>query len=151
MIVSDATTLIILFDMDRVGLLSNLFEKIYISESVFDEINFKSIIELPDFMSVVKVQDCELLKDLKNILDIGESEAITLAKKMDLPLIIDEKKGRKIAQNLELKIIGLIGIIYLNIKKEFMSKNEAIVFFEKAIKNGYRVNQKLIDTMMENL
>ena len=151
MIVSDATTLIILFDMDRVGLLSNLFEKIYIPESVFDEINFKSIVELPDFMSVVKVQDCELLKDLKNILDIGESEAITLAKKMDLPLIIDEKKGRKIAQNLELKIIGLIGIIYLNIKKEFMSKNEAIVFFEKAIKNGYRVNQKLIDTMMENL
>jgi len=151
MIVSDATTLIILFDMDRVGLLSNLFEKIYIPESVFDEINFKSIIELPDFMSVVKVQDCELLNDLKNILDIGESEAITLAKKMDLPLIIDEKKGRKIAQNLELKIIGLIGIIYLNIKKEFMSKNEAIVFFEKAIKNGYRVNQKLIDTMMENL
>ena len=64
MIVSDATSLIILFDLKRVDLLSNIFTKIYIPFSVYDELTFKSTPKLP-----------ELLNSLKNLLDIGESEA----------------------------------------------------------------------------
>ena len=151
MIVSDSTTLIILFDLQKIDLLSNLFKKVYIPSAVFKEISYKSKIDLPNFMQVLHVEDSELFKSLTNILDIGESEAITLAKEKELPLIIDEKKGRKIAQNMDIKIIGLLGIIYLNIKKEFMSKKEALEFLHVAIESGYRINKKLIDEMMENL
>lgn len=151
MIVSDATTLIILFDSKRVELIENLFQKIYISQTVYNEISCKKSLSLPDCMQIVDVEKSELLQDLINILDDGESEAIAFAKEKDLPLIIDEKKGRKIAQNLQLRIIGLIGIVYLNIKKEFLSEVEAKKFFDEAIKNGYRINQKLIDDMLENL
>ena len=151
MIVSDSTTLIILFDLQKIDLLSNLFKKVYIPSAVFKEISYQSNIDLPSFMEVLHVEDTELLHSLTNILDIGESEAITLAKEKKLPLIIDEKKGRKIAQNMDIKIIGLLGIIYLNIKKEFISKKEAFSFLHVAIENGYRINQKLIDDMMENL
>ncbi len=151
MIISDSTSLIILFDLERVELLSNLFAKIYIPDAVYEEINFKEVITLPSFIEIVKVENSELLNSLKNLLDIGESEAITLAKEKSLSLIIDEKKGRKIAQTLDVQIIGLLGIIYLNVKKEFLSKKEAEQFLLSAINHGYRINKKLIDDMMESL
>lgn len=151
MIISDSTTLIILFDLKKIELLSNLFKKVYIPFSVFNEINFKYEIKLPSFIQTLHVEDSELLTSLKNLLDIGESEAIALAKEKNLPLIIDEKKGRKIAQNLNINIIGLLGIIYLNVKKEFMSKDEARRFLDIAKDNGYRISTKLIDDMLKSL
>lgn len=151
MIVSDSTTLIILFDMNRVELLYNLFQKIYLPQSVFDEINFKNEIKLPHYMEVVSLQESELLHSLNLLLDRGESEAIALAKERGLPLVIDEKKGRKIAQNMNIRIIGLLGIIYLNIKKDFITQEEAQLFLDTAIKNGYRIHQKLIRDMFQSL
>ena len=47
-----------------------------------------------------------------------------------------------------LEIIGLLGIVYLNIKKGFLKKEEAKAFLEDALKHGYRINQKLIDEML---
>jgi len=151
MIISDSTTLIILLDLKRVDLLSNIFDKVFIPHSVYDEISFKNNIVLPTFIEIIYIKDSELLHSLNDILDIGESEAIALAKEKDLPLIIDEKKGRKIAKNLDIKIIGLLGILYLNIKKGFFNKAQAVNFLDEAIRNGYRISQKLISQMMDSI
>ncbi len=151
MIVSDSTTLIILFDLKRVDLLSNLFPKIIIPNAVYKEISIKKKIELPYFMEVKYAKDSELLESLKLILDLGESEAISLALEMNLKLIIDEKKGRKIAMTQGLEIIGLLGIIYLNVKKNFITKNQAKNFLDDALDHGYRISAKLIDTMFKRL
>lgn len=147
MIVSDSTTLIILFDLNRIELLSNLFTKVTIPSAVYDEINAKKSIKLPSFMKVQKPKESELLETLKLVLDLGESEAIALALELESKLIIDEKKGRKIAMKQGLEIIGLLGIVYLNIKKGFLKKEEAKAFLEEAISHGYRINQKLINDM----
>ncbi len=151
MIVSDSTTLIILFDLNRIDLLQNIFKKIYIPKSVYDEINFKNTIKLPDFIQTVKVENDELLEDLELLLDLGESEAICLSKQKNIPLIIDEKKGRKIALNLNINIIGLLGIVYINIKKNFITSDEAELFIEEAIANGYRISNKLIIQMFKKI
>jgi len=151
MIVSDSTTLIILFDLNRLELLSNLFPKIIIPSAVYAEISVKRAIELPSFITVQQASENETLKSLKLLLDLGESEAIALALELDTKLIIDEKKGRKIAMRQGLKIIGLLGIVYANIKKEFLTKEEAKSFLDKAIDHGYRINQKLIDGMFEKV
>ena len=151
MIVSDSTTLIILFDLHKIEFLSNLFEKVYIPATVYDEINVKHTLKLPSFMEVLKVKESQDLLLLKKLLDDGESEAIVLAKEMDLGLIIDEKKGRKIAVNYGLKIIGLLGIIYLNIKKDFINQDEARLFLDDAISHGYRINKTLITEMFKSL
>jgi len=152
MIVSDTTTLIILSDLKRFDLLSNLFQKIYVPKRVFEELNYKSKIKLPDFFEIVEVnQNYETLKYLKLILDEGESEAIVYAKENNLPLIIDEKKGRKVAKDLNLKIIGLLGILYLNYKRKFINKKEIEEFLNSAIENGYRVSEKLINDFFENI
>jgi predicted nucleic acid-binding protein len=151
MIISDSTTLIILLDLDRFDLLDNLFPSITIPQTVYDEINFKKEIVLPKSIKIIKVKESKLLNSLKLLLDDGESEAIALAHEKKLPLIIDEKKGRKIAQNMNLKIIGLLGIVYINIKKEFITPFDAKLFLDDAITNGYRISQKLIDEMLGSL
>ena len=151
MIISDSTTLIILLDMDRFDLMDNLFPSITIPQTVYDEINFKKETVLPRSIKVSKIKESQLLKSLKLLLDDGESEAIALAHEKKLPLIIDEKKGRKIAQNMNLKIIGLLGIVYVNIKKEFITQKDAKLFLDDAVNNGYRISQKLLDEMFENI
>ena len=151
MIISDSTTLIILLDLGRIKLLSNIFSKVYVPQSVFAEITFKNQSALPEFMEVIEVEQEELLDDLLLLLDKGESEAIVLAKQKHLPLIIDEKKGRKIARNLKINIIGLLGIIYLNIKKNHVQETEAKEFLQIAIKHGYRISKKLINEMFSQI
>ena len=148
MIISDSTTLIILFDLERMELLSNLFPKIIIPFAVCEEISVKKSIDLPAFISVQEVRESEKLETLKKLLDLGESEAIALALELKSKLIIDEKKGRKIAMNQGLEIIGLLGIVYLNIKKGFISKEEAENFLGDALVHGYRISEKLIEEML---
>ncbi|PHS36912.1 MAG: hypothetical protein COB07_11860 [Sulfurovum sp.] len=151
MIVSDNTSLIILFDLKRTDLLSNLFMKIYIPSTVYKEISVKKEIALPSFMAVVEVEESNDLTLLRKLLDDGESEAIVLAKEMKLGLIIDEKKGRKIAVNYGVEIIGLLGLIYLNIKKGHMTEDSAKLFLDEALAHGYRINKKLILQMFKSL
>ena len=151
MVISDATTLIILFDLKRIDLLSNLFEKILIPQTVYSELNAKKEILLPDFIEVVTVNKSDTLKLLKNLLDDGESEAIALALEKKSRLIIDEKKGRKIAMRQGLEIIGLLGIVYLNIKNKHISQENAKRFLDDALTNGYRINVKLIELMFSKL
>ena len=149
-VVSDSTTLIILSDLDKFGYLKNLFLEVIIPQKVFEEITYKNNITLPSFIKIENI-NTPLIEDLKLLLDDGESEAIALAIHKNLPLIIDEKKGRKIAKNLNLKILGLLGIIYLNIKKGFISRKEAKEFLNLAQNNGYRISQNLINDMFNKL
>ncbi len=148
-VISDSTTLIILGDLNKLVYLKNIFTTIYIPPKVYDEISFKKDFVLPEFIKISKPKETPQLKELKMLLDDGESEAIALALEKQLPLIIDEKKGRKIAKNLSIDILGLLGVIYLNIKKEYISIDDAKDFLQKAKDNNYRISPKLIDDMFE--
>ncbi len=151
MIISDSTALIVLFDLERVELLENLFEEVYITPIILDEISVKKSLVLPSFIKVEKLKDDELFNFLKRLLDLGESEAIALANEKNLPIIIDEKKGRKIAKRMDLKVIGLLGVVYLNAKKGFLTKSEASEFMQSAIKHGYRISKNMVYDVLEEL
>ena len=151
MIVSDSTTLIILWDLARMELLSNLFSKILIPKSVYQEISAKEKITLPGFMEVRTVRPSEKLETLSMLLDAGESEAIALALELNMPLIIDEKKGRTIAMREGIIIMGLLGVVYLNIKKGFIREEEARRFLDDAVVNGYHISKTLVAEMFASL
>ena len=153
-IVSDTTTLIILGKLDRYALLENLFTKIYIPQEVIKEIAIKSDgvstkIEKNELFESKAIKDVALFILLDGILDKGESEAIVLAKELGLILLIDEKKGRGIAKNMGLDIIGLLGVLILNVKKQHILKEEAIVILEEMKALKFRVTQKLEEHFLE--
>ena len=151
MIVSDSTTLIILSNFNRFELLSNLFPQIIIPQAVYEELNAKVKTTLPPFIEVKKVSSSKLVDELKLLLDLGESEAIALAVELNSKLIIDERRGRKVAMNMGITITGLLGIVYLNIKKSFISKIEAKEFLDSAVADGYRISHLLIEEMFRRV
>ncbi len=148
-IVSDSTTIIVLLNIDRVDILSNIFSKIYIPVKVYDEIVIDEKIILNDsFFIKKKIKDKILQKLLLKRLDAGESEAIVLSREMNLSLIIDEKKGRKVARNMGINIFGLIGLLIINYKNGELSSQETINVFLEAKKVGFRVGTKLEDDFL---
>jgi len=47
--------------------------------------------------------------------------------------------------------LGLLGVLYLNIKKEYITTNEVKAFLEVAKTDGYRISDKLIADMFKKV
>lgn len=155
-IISNASPLIILAKTNNLILLKNIFKKVIIPKAVYQEFIQKNDIATynllqADFIEVVEVEKNEILNNLCLILDKGEAEAILLAKSMNMIILIDEKKGRKIAKNLNLSVVGFLGILLINFKKEYISKNYIIEIIDKADKLGYRLSNTLKTDFLNNL
>ncbi len=149
-IISDSTTIITLLNIDRLDVLKHIFSCVYIPKKVYDEVVIEEQIVLEkEFFIVKEIVDNELYTLLSKSLDAGESEAIVLAKEMGLSLIIDEKKGRKIASHLGINIFGLVGLLVLNYKKGMLGKEDVIGLFNKAKEAGFRVGASLENAFFE--
>jgi len=159
LIISDSTTIITLLNIDRLDVLTNIFSCVYIPQKVYDEVVIdEQIILDEDFFVAREIEDKKLYKLLSKSLDAGESEAIVLAKEMDLSLIIDEKKGRKIASNLGVNIFGFIGLLIINYKNGLLTREDTLNVFYRAKEQGFRVGKRLeneflrlIETQLELL
>ena len=151
-IIADSSTLITLLDTNNFSLLFELFEEIIISDAVYSEITQKFYHKekidsyiLSKRLKLSSIKHDEIYEMLIKRLDKGESESIALAKKLKLPLIIDERKGRKIAKYLEIKIIGFVGIILKLLEKGIISKNRAIEIVKQVEENDFRLSSDLKD------
>jgi len=156
-VISDTTALIILAKSDTLPLLSNIFQDIYIPQAVYDELIFKDDIvkyrvENFDKISVKSITDFKTLQRIKKLnIDNGEIEAITLAIELDLLLIIDERKGRKIATMQGLKIVGILGILIENYKQKNIDLKKLEYYFKLFKQNGLRISDTLEKTFYEML
>jgi len=155
-IIADSSTLIVLLDTNNFSLLFKLFEEILISDEVYKEITYKfdhkTIIEehiLSNVLQVHSAENGDLYEMLIKRLDKGESESIILAKKLALPLIIDEKKGRSIARSLDIVIIGFVGILLKLLEKNIIQKEQAIRIVKDAEKNDFRLSDALKKMVIE--
>jgi len=154
-VVSDSTTLISLLNIDRFDLLFKFSKTIIISQAVYTEVSYqkhaKQVLDgfIEDKRVIVKsIKDDKKLYQLLIRLDLGESESILLAKKENLPLIIDEKKGRSVAAEFGLKIIGLIGILLVFKKSGQLSNDEITDIVNDLRKVEFRVSDSLLGFLL---
>ena len=116
-VVSDTTPLITLMKIGHLDLLEKAFGEIQIPEAVYTELTSN-----PRFQTEIsQIQNCPFIhiqKISENLfrratgLDIGESEAIILSDDIHADLLlIDEVKGRQVAEQMGIKIIGTIGFL----------------------------------------
>ena len=82
------------------------------------------------------------------MLDAGEAEAITLALERQLPILIDERKGRAIAQQKHLIVTGFAGLLLLAIRKNVLQPVSAQALLDQAIRNGFRMSDKLYQQVL---
>jgi predicted nucleic acid-binding protein len=125
LVVSDTSPVSTLFAIGKLGLLRDLFGVVVIPSMVLAELSRLkefgydiSEIEEAPWLIVQTAQDTTAVKNLSNQLDPGESEAIVLAQELRADfLLIDERKGRKVASTLGFKTVGVLGIL-LEAKKQ---------------------------------
>jgi predicted nucleic acid-binding protein len=151
-VISDTTTISNLFLIKRLSLLEKLYYRISIPRAVFEELEKLELsgwnindIKYAGWIEVVDVKNRDMVTVLSEILDVGEAEAITLAKEKEADLlIIDEIKGRNYAKKLDIKIIGLIGIL-LQAKQEKIIDNLENVLIELRENAGFWIKNDLFD------
>jgi predicted nucleic acid-binding protein len=143
-IISATSCLIALTKIEKLGLLKELYQEILITTSVYEEFGSS----LPNWILVIDVKDKHKQKELEKRLDRGEASSIALALEIDnSTLIIDEIKGRRIAQSFNIDIIGTIGIILLADKKGLISDVTGTIL--RLVNKGFRLSDNLIDKIIE--
>jgi len=128
---------------------------IIISPAVYNEVSIKKSAKrvLDEHITLSKViilepKNSKKIKELLIRLDLGESESIVLAEEQNLPLIIDEKKGKKIALSFGLELIGLIGILLVYKKRGYLSNDEIVVIVEELREVSFRVSDELLGLLL---
>lgn len=150
-IISDTTALSNLLRINQLQLLPKLYGNIIIPETVFDELqtleSFNVSIKPINQASWIKIKYVTnrlMLSDLvnKNNLDLGEAEAIALSIELQANrLLIDEKKGRTIARQYNLSIVGTLGILLEAKTKGFLSNITKEM--DKLLKIGFWIHPTL--------
>ena len=85
-----------------------VFGKIVITDDVANEYG----LQLPEWISIRNPQNKKYKQILEASVDKGEASAIALAvESSDCLLIIDDLKGRNLAEQLGIKITGTFGVI----------------------------------------
>jgi predicted nucleic acid-binding protein len=143
-IISDASCLIALTKIDKLDILKDLYQEIIITKEVYSEFGGT----LPIWILITEVKDKHKQAELEKRLDKGEASSIALALEIgNSTLIIDEIKGRTIAQSLNINIIGTIGIILLANKKGLVKDVIGIIL--KLVNKGFRLSDDLLEKIID--
>lgn len=123
-VIADSGPIFSLALINKLELLNYLFDDILIPQAVWDEI---SADETKPFYDQVcdyfkdRVQSISGFNELTFIMDYGESESVILYKELEADfLLIDDRKARRIAENLGVKCIGTIGLLSVAKDKGFI-------------------------------
>lgn len=120
-LIADSSALVALSVCESLGLLDVLFGEVKVPQAVFDEV---SVNHKPESAALaqylqgkVELVDTEKYVYLDAYADAGETEAMLLYKQMSADwLLIDDKRGRKIATVNHINTIGTFGVL-LSAKK----------------------------------
>lgn len=86
----------------------------------------------------------------QNDLHIGELEAISLAQQLQLPLLIEEAVGRRVAQELHIPFSGIAGQVLKAKRLSILTRQESYSMLEQLLHNG-RIGQTLFGMLTESL
>jgi predicted nucleic acid-binding protein len=160
-VISDTTPLISLMKIGQLDLVHRMFGEIQIPEAVFMELvsnrrfpeESRQIREC-SFIKTAKVADAAAVDQLSRStgLDIGESEAIILSgfTKANL-LLMDEVRGRSVAQQMGIPLMGTVGMLMAAYKEGLLSKNEILTCIDILKNSGRHISSKLYDQLMHKL
>ena len=155
-VVSDTSPLSNLFVIGRLDLLQKLYSRIIVPGAVMDELLELekrgvdlTAIKSASWIEIKLLPSREMVDELLLQVDLGEAEAIILAKSLQADwLLIDETKGRNIAKLQGLHIIGLLGVI-LQAKNKGYVTNVKDLLNELVSKARFRVSDELREKFLE--
>ena len=152
-VVADAGPLIAFSRIGRLDLLSRVLGEVLVPEAVLAECLVEPLrpgaVAIKDALAegvLVRVRDPVPPQSPFSILDAGESTAIRLALKLSIPVLMDEKAGRKIAGNLGVSVIGSGGVLLAAKKRGLVDLVAPLL--ESFRTNGYRLSAALVQAIL---
>jgi hypothetical protein len=155
-VVSDNSPISALLAIDKIEILPTLFGEVIIPQAVMSEISL--LVEKGyDLTSLVNVawlkienpKEDNILRASVAKLDKGEAQAIILAKQKNADiLLIDERKGRQVADKLSITTTGLLGIL-VRAKQQSLINSLKTVIEEAQQKSNFRITDKIIQIALK--
>ena len=154
LIIADTGPLIALAVSGQLKLLQQLFEQTLIPEAVLNELCISS--SRPGAVALASALDAGWLKTvaseppakrLLRTLDQGEAEAITLAGHQNLPLLIDEARGRIAARKEGIKFFGTGALLIQAKRQKLIPEVKPVLDQMKA--SGYRISPPLRQEILD--
>lgn len=149
-IVSNTSPITRLAAVGKLDLLNQLYDRIIIPQTVYYELTdanptvpgAKEVSTFP-WIETKAVANQFLVQALRQNLDPGEAAAIALAIELNADrLIIDERKGRKIAVDMGVKVIGILGVL-LEAKSDGLLDRVKPIIDDLIAIAGFRISPKL--------
>jgi predicted nucleic acid-binding protein len=118
-VVSNTSPLTNLAAIGQFDLLRRLYGQVHIAEGVWEKLNAGGRrwpgcdeVAAADWIERRPVQNRSLVTALERDLDRGEAETIALALELEADVVLlDEREGRRLAQRLGLRVVGVVGIL----------------------------------------
>lgn len=142
-IITDASCFIL---FDNIGCL-DVLQRLYLRVVTTPEIAKEYGKSLPEWVIVKSVENLALLNTYSAIVALGEASAIALAIEVVSPLLIlDDLKGRKLAESFNLAYTGTIGVL-------ISAKKQGIIhslkpYFEKIAATDFRIPANFLKTLL---
>ncbi len=144
-VIADASCLILFTNLDRLDILQSLYGEIWITADVLKEYG----LPLPGFVSIHDAANPDRNASFFLVLDPGEASSIALA--LEHPgcrIVIDEKKGRRIALELGLDVTGTLGVLKNAASAGLVSADPALV--DALDRHGFRLTEELKEELLSN-
>ena len=85
-------------------------------------------------------------------LDEGESEALIMYDEQNADLLLmDERKGRRVAKQLKAEYIGTAGVLMLAYDKGYIGQADVKICLDTMINNNIRLGKKICNTVMAHV
>lgn len=155
-IVSDTSPILNLAIIGQLHLLPRLYGTVIIPQAVYAEIVIMGAgqvgateVAQAEWIECKQITNRPLARSLESELDVGEAEAIVLAVelKADL-LLIDERKGRIVAQRLGVNSVGLLGIL-IKAKHEGLIAAVDLIMDDLRNKAGFWISDDLYNYVLQ--
>jgi predicted nucleic acid-binding protein len=144
LIISDTACLILFDKIGELEILRELFKTIFITTKIAEEFKNKT----PDWISIKDPTILSNVDTYSKIVDLGEASAIALSKETENSmLILDDLKARQLAEALELKYTGSIGILILAKRKGLIKDVNHLIL--KIQETNFRLTDPIIDKLRE--
>ena len=133
-----------------------LYEKLIIPPAVLDEVAEGEFVDpqeylhhynIIDLIEVRPVSQTPVISGAERLHD-GEIQAIQLALELQLPLLIEETVGRRVAQSMGIRVSGIAGQIITAFQQNSISATDAHDKLNELFRAG-RINQKIYDALLD--
>lgn len=148
-VIADAGPLIAFARLGQIGLLTQVFAQVLVTEQVFAECTCRA--DFAETQPILEAAQTQMIQrctapashfELALHVDAGEASAIAAAAEWGCGVLMDDKAGRRMAKNFGVASIGTVGVLVLAQQKKLVPNIKPLL--DQLTQSGYFLGDKLI-------